>query len=338
MVYYGGVHTDNFNEFINIVSKNPDLHNATLLIGINYNYSRNLNRQILEDLHPDYCWSEYLGEANNDSSHDQWHQLFFNFHTQVIRLTGESENPLVSTDFSEGVNPIQEAFGYFENPPTLNKFGKIVFDSSTIKLVGIVRSSFLSYLYYYFLEEGGELYFDINLYGQNYIDISDHTSSVIRSKRDTNYKIITEMNESSEIFGKKFIFITYRGIINEEKKEDFNTNKNEKISDIIIRNNIRYFRRTLLHSNVEYYPNEDEIQETLENRTIYNQSTYPIKKTNYPIGPYMKITKQSNVNIDTSNINNFKTIFSAIYKDSMNHKRFAVQPFILRTGIDTIFI
>ena len=52
-IYYGGVRRklretnktsiDSFNKFINIVGINSKLTNATLLIGINYNYPNNLN-------------------------------------------------------------------------------------------------------------------------------------------------------------------------------------------------------------------------------------------------------------------------------------------------------
>jgi hypothetical protein len=346
-IYYGGVRrklretnktsVDSFNEFINIVGINSKLTNATLLIGINYNYPNNLNREI-DVLQPDFCWSE----NSTNSSKDQWYQLLFPFSINIIRLTDDFFYPLVAIDFVEDSNKIDQVFPYFQNNPILNKFSLIVFDSSTSKFLFpnimkfITHPSFISYLYYYFLQTNGELYIDLYFSSSSLSIFEASEENLTKLKRIIeNRKLVNDMKENDEIFGQKFIYIYYNKLIQVKgkivEKHIFNNNINkieytipEPNKDIIQQNNIEYLRRNLINSGIEYFPNEDgesSIREEEKNRTIYLQTYYPIKKTNFPIGPFIKITKTSDLRFSQNNISSFRKVFDSIYNDLLIHKR-----------------
>jgi hypothetical protein len=346
-VYYGGLKRklrklnktsiDSFNEFINIVAVNKELSNAKLLIGITYTYSKNLNRGI-QELEPDFCWSDSLNNreySNINSPKDQWYQLFFPFSIKVISYTDDFFNPLIASDFNEDSNKIMQAYEYFEYPHILTKFSLIVFDSSTTKFLFpnmnsfITFPSFISYLFYYFLQVGGELYIDLH-----FICSSLSIFEVNKKEKFEKLKIIIEnrnrvnnMKITDETFGQKFIYIYYNTLLHivQSLKESNNFQQERYIIPeinqyIIQENNIEYLRRNLIGSEIEYFPNEDEIKEEEENvsrRSIYHQQNYPIKKTNYKIGPFIKITKKTVI----LNIDRFRTIFDAIYKDLIIHKQ-----------------
>jgi hypothetical protein len=108
--------------------------------------------------------------------------------------------------------------------------------------------------------------------------------------------------------------------------------------EIIRKNNIEYLRRNLFDSDIEYFPNESETKEIKANRTIYIQSEYPIRKTNYPIKGFIKITKTSNLRIDRNNIEDFKIIFSVIYNDLIVHKINPKIPQKDLNGLNCLFI
>jgi hypothetical protein len=140
------------------------------------------------------------------------------------------------------------------------------------------------------------------------------------------------MNRSDHLFGNKFIYVYYNNLIfsikNNISIERIEINGKEysipEINKEIVReNNIEYLRRNLLGSNIEYFQNEHEHkhepEEVKANRNIYIQPEYPIKKTNYLIGPFIKITKTRNLSIDRNNIKDFGTIFSVIYNDLIIH-------------------
>jgi hypothetical protein len=356
-IYYGGLHRklrepnktsiDSFNEFINIVGINHELNNAKLLIGISYSYSRNLNREI-EDLQPDFCWSEDSSNrefSNSENSpKNQWYQLFFPFSISPIYQTNDFFIPLVAKDFDEESNKIEQVFEYFKESGILNKFSLIVFDSSTSKFLFpsiinfITFPSFISYLFYYFLEVGGELYIDLHficsslsIFEVNNINTFEKLKIIIENRNHVN-----NMKETDEIFGQKFIYIIYTNkIISGPKLLTELIIKGNKYQipeiniEIIRKNNIEYLKRNLLCSKIEYFPNESETKEVKENRTTYIQPEYPIKKTNYPIKGFIKITKTNNLNKD--NIEDFKIIFSVIYNDLIVHK---INPEIPQKDLD----
>ena len=353
IVYYGGLHrklresnktsVDSFNEFINILGVNSELSNATLLIGICYTYSKNLNREI-DALQPDFCWTESSTDReysnSKNSKKDQWYQLFFPFSINLICLTDDFFNPLAICDFDDKSNKIEQLFEYFKNPPILNKFSLIVFDSSTTKSLFpkidlfVTYPSFISYLYYYFLQVEGKIY--LNLFSSQLIIFQLNIRNIINKLCELDNIItirnnINNMKESDEIFGQKFIYIYYdRRIHNSDnnmlmknityKEKGYEIPELNK--DIIRENNIEYLRRNLIDSEIEYFQNEHEHERREENRNrrIFHQTNYPIKKTNYQIGPFIKIKKTIDSPIGSANIERFKIIFDSIYKDLLISK------------------
>lgn len=355
-IYYGGLRRklreqnktsiDSFNEFINMVGINHELINATLFIGISYSYSRNLNREI-EVLQPDFCWSEDSSNrefSNSENSpKNQWYQLFFPFSISPIYRTGDFFIPLIAKDFDEESNKIEQVYKYFKESGILNKFSLIVFDSSTSKFLFpsirnfITFPSFISYLFYYFLQVGGELYIDLHficsslsIFEVNNINTFEKLKIIIENRNRVN-----NMKETNEIFGQKFIYIFYNKLIISGNK--LLTELIPEINiEIIRKNNIEYLRRNLLGSDIEYFPNESETNEVKENRTTYIQPEYPIRKTNYLIGPFIKITKTRNLNKD--NIVDFRIVFSVIYNDLIVHKMNPKIPQKDLDGLNCLFI
>lgn len=359
-IYYGGLRRklieqnktsiDSFNEFINIVGVNRKLTNASLLIGISYGYSKNLNREI-DRLEPDFCWSEDSSnrEFSNsiNSPKNQWYQLFFPFSISPIYRTDDF---LIAKDFDEESNKIKQVFEYFKESCILNKFSLIVFDSSTSKfLFPAIRNfitfpSFVSYLFYYFLQVGGELYLDLHFSHSFVLEVNNKKNIEKLKRIIQNRNQVNDMKETDEIFGQKFMYIFYEHTrivsgITVVKKLIIN-GSNYQIPEITIeiihKNNIEYLRRNLLGSNIEYFPNESETREVNKNRTTYIQPEYPIKKTNYLIGPFIKITKTSNLNKD--NIEDFRKIFSVIYNDLIVHKMNPETPQKNLDGLNCLFI
>lgn len=355
-IYYGGLRRklreqnktsiDSFNEFINMVGINHELINATLFIGISYSYSRNLNREI-EVLQPDFCWSEDSSNrefSNSENSpKNQWYQLFFPFSISPIYRTGDFFIPLIAKDFDEKSNKIEQVFDYFKESGILNKFSLIVFDSSTSKFLFpsirnfITFPSFISYLFYYFLQVGGELYIDLHficsslsIFEVNNINTFEKLKIIIENRNRVN-----NMKETNEIFGQKFIYIFYNKLIISGTK--LLTELIPEINiEIIRKNNIEYLRRNLLGSDIEYFPNESETNEVKENRTTYIQPEYPIRKTNYPIKGFIKITRTRNLNKD--NIEYFRIVFSVIYNDLIVHKMNPEIPQKDLDGLNCLFI
>lgn len=355
-IYYGGLRRklreqnktsiDSFNEFINMVGINHELINATLFIGISYSYSRNLNREI-EVLQPDFCWSEDSSNrefSNSENSpKNQWYQLFFPFSISPIYRTGDFFIPLIAKDFDEESNKIEQVFDYFKESGILNKFSLIVFDSSTSKFLFpsirnfITFPSFISYLFYYFLQVGGELYIDLHficsslsIFEVNNINTFEKLKIIIENRNRVN-----NMKETNEIFGQKFIYIFYNKLIISGTK--LLTELIPEINiEIIRKNNIEYLRRNLLGSDIEYFPNESETNEVKENRTTYIQPEYPIRKTNYPIKGFIKITRTRNLNKD--NIEYFRIVFSVIYNDLIVHKMNPEIPQKDLDGLNCLFI
>ena len=358
-IKYGGLHRklresnetaiNDFNEFINMVGVNSHLNNAKLLIGITYSYSRNLNREI-EALQPDFCWTENsdnsdYSNAKKNSSKNQWYQLFFQFSINPIFLTGDSSNPLIANDFDEESNKIQQVFEYFGgNYNILNKFSSIIFDSSTSKFlfpsqIFITYPSFISYLFYYFLEINGELFVSLkNITHQTHFNSPNNAKELDLLKRIIkNRTLINNMKQNDEIFGQKFIYVIYDNLINKKngvtvdriKLVRLNPSRTEEYiipeinKEIVRENNIEYLRRNLVNSEIVYFPNEEgdirDDRNRNRNRNIYHQPEYPIPTTNYVIGPFIKIKKTSAVRFNSNNIEGFKRIFLVIYNDLLIH-------------------
>ena len=263
----------------------------------------------------------------------------FPFSIKVIRLTDDFFYPLVTIDFVEDSNNIDQVFPYFQNNPILNKFSLIVFDSSTSKFLFpnikkfITHPSFISYLYYYFLQKNGELYIDL-YFSSSSLSIFEASEEKLKQLERIieNRKLVNDMKEDDEIFGQKFIYIYYNKIIQVKRtiEEKYISQNNIEYSipepnkDIIQQNNIEYLRRNLINSGIEYFPNEDgesSIREEEKNRNIYLQTYYPIKKTNFPIGSFIKITKTSDLRFSQNNISSFRKVFDSIYNDLLIHKR-----------------
>jgi hypothetical protein len=365
-IKYGGLHRklresnntsiNSFNEFINIIGVNRELSNAILFIGISYSYTKNLNREI-QDLHPDFCWtedstnSEYSNAKN--SPKNQWYQLFFPFTINPIYRTGDFFIPLIAKDFDEESNKIEQVYEYFKENCILNKFSLIVFDSSTSKFlfpnseIFVTFPSFISYLFYYFLEINGELFVSLkNISHQTPFIYPNNAKELDLLKRIIeNRTHINNMKQTDEIFGQKFIYVVYNHLL---KKKNGSTVDRIRIirlhpssteeyimpeinKEIVQENNIEYLRRNLLGSQIQYSPNGEETKEEKENHKIYHQTEYPIKKTNYPIGPFIKITKMNNLRFDRNNLEDFQRIFSVIYNDLIVHK---MNPEILQKDLD----
>jgi hypothetical protein len=296
-----------FNDFINIISSIGDLTNATLLMGIDYKCENDLNRNIEEELHPDFCWSESSGECKprhgTTMMMNQWYQLYFPFKINFIELSPDGGS-LIAKNIRTEVQMAQLK-AYF-NTPTLNKFKKIIFDASTVKFLFRIAPSFIAYLYYYFLEENGELYFNFNANAFNgtvgFIP-SSNAEAMLNMRR--THAIVNSLTPSDAQFGKKFIIRTYKGVVSSNDRISLLYEFTPAMQQIIVQNNMEYFRRNLLHSSIELFDKDEKEEEGL-----YHQSTYPIKTTNYSIGSYLKITK-------TPGIIEYNTMFWAIYKDEM---------------------
>ena len=114
---------------------------------------------------------------------------------------------------------------------------------------------------------------------------------------------------ADKLFGKKFIIRAYRGIITAADRVSSLYKFNPDIQQIIVQNNIEYFRRNLMHSSIEQFDANEQVIEGL-----FHQSTYPIRTTNYSIGSYLKITKNPVV------VNFTKTVFLSIYNDQIAYQ------------------
>lgn len=280
---YGGVYRvlsqstnielTNFQDFINIIADlKSDLKSGTLLIGVDYKCVNDLNRNILEQLHPDFCWADHPNDCKGKPD-NQWYQLYFPFQIHMI--------------------------------PELNRFKLIVFDASTTKFLFKIAPSFIAYLYYFFLEPGGELYFNFkeNSFNGTLNFLDTETQSELIQKVIAIREVISSLTPASMFFGKKFIIPTYAGIVTEGWHNIFAQN--------IISNNLEYLRKHLIGSAVEYIEADEQKEEGEHEskKPRFIQPTYPIPLTNYSIGPYLKITKINDT--DTTD----KKVLDAVYSD-----------------------
>jgi len=157
-----------FPDFVNVAA---DLKSGTMLIGVDYKCANDLNRNILEQLHPDFCWADHPNDCK-DKPDNQWYQLYFPF--QIHRIH------------------------------ELNGFKLIAFDASTTKFLFKIAPSFIAYLYYFFLEPGGELYFNFNENSfngtLNFLDTA--TQSVLIQKVIDIREVISSLTPATMFFGK----------------------------------------------------------------------------------------------------------------------------------------
>ena len=317
-----------FNDFINIISSS-DLTNATILMGIDYKCENDLNRNIEVELHPDFCWSKRSDECRHGTTMDQWYQLYFPFKIEFIELSPDGS--LIAKNIVTE-NLVQLA-AYFKTP-TLNKFKKIIFDASTVKFLFRIAPSFIAYLYYYFLEENGELYFNINANAFNgTLSFIPSSNAAATSNMQRIHDIVNSLTPSNKLFGKKFIIRTYRGITAADRISSL-YEFNPDMQQIIVQNNIEYFRRNLMHSSIEQFDANEQVKEGL-----FHQSTYPIRTTNYSIGSYLKITKKPGV-IDFT-----EAVFLSIYNDQIAYQTNSdimhwvlIQSFEESHGLNCVFV
>jgi hypothetical protein len=165
-------------------------------------------------------------------------------------------------------------------------------------------------LYYYFLEENGELYFNINDGAFNgTLSFIPSSNAAATSNMQRIHNIVNSLTPSNKLFGKKFIIRAYSGIITAADRVSSSYEFNPDIQQIIVQNNIEYFRRNLMHSSIEQFDANEQVKDGL-----FHQSTYPIRTTNYSIGSYLKITKKPGV-IDFT-----EAVFLSIYNDQIAYQ------------------
>ena len=179
-----------FKEFVHMIDShsNPGFKNGTMLIGVDYKCEGDLNRGILETLHPDFCWAEYPNDCKGTPEH-QWYQLYFPF-----QIPFENNNRAILL----GANT--------------NKFNRIIFDASTSKFLFRMAPSFLALLYYYFLQPGGELYVDFkeNAFNSMLTLLDTETQGDMINHVNRIREIIRSLFlEHPDFVGKKFILPVY---------------------------------------------------------------------------------------------------------------------------------
>lgn len=280
-----------FKEFVHMIDShsNPGFKNGTMLIGVDYKCEGDLNRGILETLHPDFCWAEYPNDCKGTPEH-QWYQLYFPF-----QIPFENNNRAILL----GANT--------------NKFNRIIFDASTSKFLFRMAPSFLALLYYYFLQPGGELYVDFkeNSFNSMLTLLDTETQGDMINHVNRIREIIRSLFSKHPKFGKKFILPVYSGILNGSQRHNF-----EPINArIIIDNNIAYLRTHLIGSHVELIEADEQKEEQKDGKnpkSIFVQPTYPIPQTNYSVGSYLKITKPNDVDVDVDVV----LVDTSIFRDS----------------------
>jgi len=261
-----------------------------MLIGVDYKCEGDLNRGILETLHPDFCWAEYPNDCKGTPEH-QWYQLYFPF-----QIPFENNNRAILL----GANT--------------NKFNRIIFDASTSKFLFRMAPSFLALLYYYFLQPGGELYVDFkeNAFNSMLTLLDTETQGDMINHVNRIREIIRSLfSEHPDFVGKKFILPVYSGILNGSQRHNF-----EPINArIIIDNNMEYLRTHLIGSHVELIEADEQKEEQKDGKnpkSIFVQPTYPIPQTNYSVGSYLKITKPNDVDVDVDVV----LVDTSIFRDS----------------------
>ena len=304
-----------FEEFVIMIHSNPGFENGTMLIGVDYKCEGDLNRGILETLHPDVCWAEYPNDCKGTPEH-QWYQLYFPFQIPF-------ENNILL-----GANT--------------NKFNRIIFDASTSKFLFKMAPSFLALLYYYFLQPGGELYVDFkeNSFNSMLTLLNTETQGDMINHVNRIREIIRSLFSKHPKFGKKFILPVYSGILNGSQRHNF-----EPINArIIIDNNIAYLRTHLIGSHVELIEADEQKEEQKDGKnpkSIFVQPTYPIPQTNYSVGSYLKITKPNDVDVDVDVV----LVDTSIFRDSdvydtiqnISKQKWWLKPFLSRQSFDDAY-
>uniref|UniRef100_A0A6C0M138 Uncharacterized protein n=1 Tax=viral metagenome TaxID=1070528 RepID=A0A6C0M138_9ZZZZ len=256
-----------------MVQSSDNLKNGTMLIGVDYKCENDLNRNIIETLHPDFCWADHPNDCKGKPD-NQWYQLYFPFQIHMI--------------------------------PELNRFKLIVFDASTAKFLFKIAPSFIAYLYYYFLEPGGELFFNFkeNSFNGTLSFLDTETQSELIQKVIAIREVISSLTHETMFFGKKFIIPTYAG--------NFTGSWHNIFAQNIISNNLEYLRQHLIGSTVEYIEADEQKEEGAHERKNprFIQPTYPIPLTNYSIGSYLKVTKRTDT--DTTD----EKVLHAVYSDA----------------------
>ena len=307
-----------FEEFVIMIRSNPGFENGTMLIGVDYKCEGDLNRGILETLHPDFCWAEYPNDCKGTPEH-QWYQLYFPF-----QIPFENNNRAILL----GANT--------------NKFNRIIFDASTSKFLFRMAPSFLALLYYYFLQPGGELYVDFkeNAFNSMLTLLDAETQGDMINHVNRIREIIRSLfSEHPDFVGKKFILPVYSGILNGSQRHNF-----EPINArIIIDNNMEYLRTHLIGSHVELIE-ADEQKDGKNPKSIFVQPTYPIPQTNYSVGSYLKITKPNDVDVDVDVVLVDTSIFrdSVVYDTIQNipnisKQKWWLKPFLSRQSFDDTY-
>ena len=292
-----------------------------MLMGVNYKCANDLNRNIEVELHPDFCWAEHLIDSEcRDVQMNQWYQLYFPFKIDFIEVSDDGEGLVVRECTREGIQ-LEKLESYFQSN-TLNKFKRIIFDASTVKFLDRIAPSFIAYLYYYFLEVNGELYF-------NFRSFTTLTGFEINqcaeiSKMNEVHRIVSSLTPADERFGKKFIIRKFKGIIDKGGKFSHVFDVNQSI---INDNNIAYFKK-LQGSRVEQFPSSEREEDTDDGeKKIFHQETYPIKITNHSIGYYLKITKNKQTEIDIE-------VLLSIYNDQIRDSGFHLMQLVLMQSFE----
>ena len=298
---------DNFFKFLG-TSPYDDL---TMIIGIDYMYLADTNRLLEQNNHIDFGWTYNTEHRLNPSGKDNWYQINDTFNLlkdNFIHLIRK-----LTLQFKHRARFIEKGvtFEFIENQKIYNKLQKIIFDSSTTKFLG--DPIFINNIYYMLLNVNGELYFEPHFLSGKYGFTND--TQLIKEKTIQNINDIRLEINSLPLheYGNNYYIQSY-----------VNTPKIELIRvdyDIVMNNNIAYFKKHLLDSTVEYINNiSTQISMNDHNGNIINiwqNDRYPIQFTNYSIGSYYKITKTKNLNmhdlIDISILRNSCDTHNIVY-------------------------
>ena len=277
---------DNFFEFLG-TSPYDDL---TMIIGIDYMYLADTNRLLEQNNHIDFGWTYNTEHRLNPSGKDNWYQINDTFNLLKDRFNHLIQNLRLQFRHRERFIEKGFTFPFIENQKIYNKLQKIIFDSSTTKFLG--NTIFINNIYYMLLNVNGELYFE-DFFTNRDVFIND--TQQIRNKTKHNINDIRLEINSLPLheYGNNYYIQSF---VNSSTIELIKVDY-----DIVIKNNIAYYKKHLLNSNVEYINNiSTPISMNEPNANIINihqNDTYPIQFTNYTIGSYYKITKTKNLNI-----------------------------------------
>ena len=288
---------DNFHKFL----ESSAYDDLTMIIGIDYMYLEDTNRMLEQNNQVDFGWTYNKDDRHNPSGKDNWYQINDSFDILIQRFINEKN--ILKVQFNNIARFLNKNvnFRFIETQNKYNKFKKIIFDSSTTKFLD--NTIFINIVYNFLLNVNGELYFEPDFLAGKLVFMKE-TDKIDGITIDHVNNIRTEINSLPLTeYGNNYYIQKYSNSPNIELiPVDYNN---------VINNNIEYLQKHLLYSQVQYIHN---ISNKMPN-DMWQNSTYPIQFTNYPIGSFFKITKTNN--LDMNDLTDISIIL-----DSYNKQKF----------------